>query len=120
MAGTVVTTEETFGSVKKVKFAWTSASGSADATTIKVYNGKILGLTTVPGLSGDQPDDNYSVAVNDEDGVDVLMSGGASRDETNTEHVLSSSLGCVANDTLTLAVTSAGDAKTGVAYVWIR
>ncbi len=121
MAGTVTITEETFGTVKKVKFAWTSdAAGAADGTTAKVYSGEILRLITVPGAGGVAPTDLYDVAVNDEDAMDILMGAGANRSNVNTQQVLASSLGCVANDKLTLAVTNAGAAKNGTVYLYIR
>ena len=48
MAGTVTTTEETFGSVKKITFDWlSSAGGAADATTTKLYNGIIERVVTI-------------------------------------------------------------------------
>ena len=120
MAGTVVTTEETFGTVKKVSFAWTSSSGgAADATTTNVFSGAIMRLVTVPDGT-DAPTDNYDVVVDDADGNDVLMGAGADRDTANTEQVLASSLGIVANDKLTLAVTNAGNAKKGTVILYIR
>lgn len=121
MAGTVVTTEETFGSIRKVKFAWTSDSGgAADAVTTKVFNGKIEGLATIPSGGGTAPTDNYDVAITDADGIDVLFGAGANRDTANTEYVQGSSLGAVASDVLTLAVTNAGSAKAGTVILFIR
>lgn len=120
MAGTVVNTEITHRPMKLAKFAWTSsAGGAADATTSAVFTGKIEGLTTVPdGVAA--PTADYDVVVNNADGVDVLMGGGIDRHTSNTEHVLGTSLGCVVESTLTLAVTNAGDTKEGVVYVWVR
>ena len=119
MAGTVVTTEQTLGSVKLVKFAWTSsAGGAADATTSKVFDGDVALLATDPGATA--PADNYDVVVNDANGIDVLAGGGADRDTANTEFVQGTSLGMVANSKLTLAVTNAGNAKEGTVYVYIR
>lgn len=121
MAGTVTKLEETFGTVKKITFAWTSdGSGNATKTTTKTFSGKIERLVTVPGVGGDQPDDNYNVTINDQDSTDVLMGAGATRDDTNTEQVLASSLGIVANDTLSLVIDSAGAAKKGTVYLYIR
>ncbi|MGE0229984.1 MAG: hypothetical protein AB7I38_17065 [Dehalococcoidia bacterium] len=120
MAGTVTVSEEPYGSVKKVSFAWTSdASGNADAQTSLAYNGEVVRLVTDPDGTA-APTDNYDVAVNDEDGADVLMGAGANRDTANTEQVLASSLGVVANDKLTLQVTNAGNAKSGVVRIYIR
>lgn len=119
MAGTVVTTEITHTSAKKITFAWTSASGAADATTTGAFDGKVVGLTTDPD-SGAAPDDNYDVVVNDADGHDVLLGAGANRDTANTEHVAEANLGAVAGSKLTLGITNAGNAKEGVVVLWIR
>lgn len=121
MAGTVTTTEETHGSVKKVKFAWiSSAGGAADAVSAAAFSGAIERLVTVPGAGGVQPTDNYDVVVNDDDGNDVLMGAGANRSNASTQQVLASSLGVVANDKLTLAVTNAGNAKEGTVILYLR
>jgi len=122
--GTVVITEETYGTVKKIGFAWTSEDGGGDAgkamkTTTKGYSGEILRLVTAPS-GAVAPTDNYDIRILDEDGTDVLMGAGANRDTVNTEQVLASSLGCVANDKLTLSIENAGDAKEGTAYLYIR
>lgn len=122
-AGSVVISEEAFGTIRKIKFAWTSGSGAevgtASGQTTKVYSGKILGLATDPG--GTAPDDNYTVEILDEDGMDVLMGAAvANRDTANTEYILSASLGAVANDKLTLNISGAGSAKVGIAYLYIR
>ena len=121
MAGTVTTTEETHGTVRKITFAWTSsAGGAADATTTYAYSGEVIRLVTVPGTAGNQPTNLYDVVVNDVDGNDVLMGAGANRSNAATEQVLASSLGCVANDKLTLGVTNAGDTKQGTVYLYVR
>ena len=54
------------------------------------------------------------------DEQDVLMGAGANRDTADTEQVLASLLGYVANDKLTLNVSSAGNAKKGTTIVYIR
>jgi len=119
MTGIVVITEETFGTIKKIKFAWTStAGGAASDITVNAYSGKILGLATVP--DADDAPTSYGVTVTDEDSMDVLMGGGAGRSATVTEYVLSASLGAVANDKLTINISGAGASKKGIAYLYIR
>jgi hypothetical protein len=134
--GTVVITEEIISSVnkmggyatnspiKKVKFEWTSVNGGGDAgkaskTTVNVYTGEIIRLVTIPDKV-DAPTDNYDITITDEDGADVLMGAGTDRDTANTEQVLAASLGCVANDKLTLNVAAAGNAKKGTVIIYIR
>ena len=121
MAMSCVITEENASPVRKVKFKWTSAAdGTATGTTTEVYSGEVARLVTVPDGTTSAPTDNYDVAINDEDGTDILMGAGANRDTANTEQVLASSLGCVANDRLTLAITNAGDTKGGTVYLYLR
>lgn len=122
-AGTATVTEEYFGSLKKIVFAWVSGTdddeGTANGTTTLPYNGVVERFVSIPDTE-DTPADNYDVAVLDEDGVDVLMGAGADRDAATTEQVLSSQLGAVANDKLTLSVSGAGAAKAGRAIVYLR
>lgn len=123
MAGSATTfTETTFSSVKKVVCAWTAddATGSVSGTTTAVYDGKLIGLSTVPAAAGDAPTDNYDVTVTDVDGWDVLLGAGANRDTTNTEHVAEASLGAVSGSKLTINVTNAGNSKKGTVILWIR
>ena len=119
MAGTVVTTEETYGTVKKVKFAWTSSAdtGAADATTTNAYSGLVIMAVFVPGVT--TPTDNYDVTVADADGYDILAAQGANLSNAATV-TKTASMGGVANDKLTLAVTNAGNSKNGTVVVYIR
>ena len=121
--GTVTLTEETYGTVKKITCAWTSEDGGDDAgkagaTTTNAYSGEVIRLCTDPGTAA--PTDDYDVYVYDEDSTDILMGAGADRDTANTEQVLASSLGCVANDKLTFYIENAGNAKNGTVYLYIR
>lgn len=123
MAGSAtVFTETIHDTVKEIKCEWTSdsATGGVSGTTLEYYTGKILGLATVPGTAGAQPDDNYNLTAIDRNSLDVLMSGGLLRDETNTEYVLSTSLGAVVASQLTITIDTAGNSKTGVVYIYIR
>ena len=125
MAATVTLTEETFGPIKKITWAWTAhtdgkvAVATAGAETTGTYDGEIIRLVTVPDGT-DAPDDNYDVFVYDEDDTDVLMGAGADRDTANTEQVLASSLGCVAYDKLTLYVENAAASNKGTVILYIR
>lgn len=121
-AGTLTLAETTHGSVKKIVATWTSGTGAeggtASATTSSAFDGKLIGLTTDPGSTA--PTDNYDLTVTDSGSHDVLLGAGADRDTANTEHVAEASLGAVAGSKLTFSITNAGDAKEGVAILWIR
>jgi len=121
MAASMTLTETTWSSVKKIKAAWTSGSdGSVSGTTTEVYNGRILGAITVPGTGGDAPDDNYDIAVNDSDSVDIALGALANRDTANTEFVTEASMAGAAATKLTIAVTNAGDTNKGTLYLYVR
>jgi len=124
MAGTVTVSEESITStavgLRKIAWDWLSAvGGAADLVTTLAYTGELKRFVTIPDGGGTQPSDNYDITITDGDGVDVLAGAGANRDNVATEQVLAASLGCVANDTLTLNVTNAGDAKGGIVYLYI-
>lgn len=127
MAAAVTLTEERLGTIKKITWEWTAhtdgkvATATPNAQTAHTYTGTIERLVTVPATGADQPTDNYTVKVYDEDNTDVLMNAAAAnRDNTNTEQVAASSLGVVANDKLTLYVEGAGSGKKGTVHLYIR
>ncbi len=122
MAGTVTLTEEIFGSVKKITFAWVSdAAGAADKATAEVYSGEILRAVQIPDGGGTQPSNLYDVVVEDDDAADVLLGLGADLGNTaNTDKVAKDGLGTVSNAALTLKVTNAGNAKGGKTILYIR
>ncbi len=117
--GTVAVTEETASYVKKIAFTWTTTSGgAASTTTSESYSGQVVRLVTVPGTPA--PTALYHVAITDEDGADILLTLGSGRSATAIEQVLAPNLGYVANDRLTLTVSSGGDSKKGSVYLYIR
>lgn len=112
--------------LSKVLVDWTSdsATGAVSGTTRKIV-GKLIKAVTDPGAAA--PSDDYDIALTDEEGVDVLgnvQSTLANRDTANSEEVyflvkdaagtpLAQSVHPVVCDTLTVAVTNAGNSKTG-------
>jgi len=117
MAGTVTKTEIQHAKVLEVKFAWTaSAGGAADATSTYAYSGQIVECIIVPG--GATPSNLFDVVITDANSVDVLHGLGADCSNADTT-VLAAGLGCVSNSVLTLAVTNAGNAKTGAVILHI-
>ena len=119
----VTTTEERYGSVKKIKFVWataSSSSGGVTAQTTYAYSGAVQRLVTIPGAGSSAPSASYDVTMSDQDSTDVLMAAGANRHTANTEQVGAASLGIIANDKITINVTNAGSSNGGTAIVYIR
>jgi hypothetical protein len=122
-AGTVTVTEENQGSIKKIKFAWTSESGgTAVKTTPSYYTGQIIGFMCIPGTSGDAPTTLYDVTITNADATDILHGVGVDRPVpiTDTGRIHPSLLlGSVVNTQLTLNVANAGNGKSGTVYLYI-
>jgi hypothetical protein len=117
---------------KIVIAAWTSdASGNASGTIRKI-SGRLVKAVTVPGAAGAAPTDNYDINITDEQSVDVLANcklGLANRDTANTEEqyflllnndgtALSMAMHPKVCNALTVAVTNAGNAKSGTLYLY--
>lgn len=125
MAASVNLTECIHKPIKKITWEWTAhtdgkvATTTDNAATVNDYSGEIVRLVTVPHTNA--PDDNYTVIIYDDDGVDVLMAAAtANRDTANTEQVAASSLGIVGYSKLTLYIEGAGSGNQGTAHLYIR
>jgi len=106
--------------IDKITFEWLSddATGTVSAVTTNKYTGELIRFITDPGDVA--PTDNYDIVITDSDGYDVLHGAGLNRDTANTEQVLAASLGCCFDTVLTLAISNAGNAKTGKIFLYIR
>lgn len=123
VAAITAITETYQGSVKKIKFAFTSGegayAGAASATTTQHYSGEILQVVTDPGSTA--PTADWDLTITDADSLDILKGNGADRDTANTEYIVGSTTTTLpAIGQLTFNVTNAGNQKTGTVYVWIR
>lgn len=118
MAAQIVTIEESqIGNVCRVKWSWTSATGgTVTYPTVSGYYGEVIALLTDPGSTA--PTDNYDITIEDSDGYDVMQAAAQNRDTANTETAVPTAKS-VAFGPLTLKVTNAGDAKVGVAVLYI-
>jgi len=136
MAGSSMTfTYDEIGNIQKIIADWTSdsATGAVSGTTKKIIGTLIKGVTD-PGATA--PDDNYDIAITDEESLDVLTSCVAAstlanRDTANTEEIyfflknadaspLSVAAFPVVADKLTIAITNAGNSKTGQLIIYYR
>lgn len=123
MAGSAMTfTEITHGTIKKIKAEWTAdnATGAVSGTTTNVYSGRIIGVCTVPASGGDAPSDNYDIAFNDSDSVDVALGAVLNRSTSATQYVSEASMAGLAHSKITIAITNAGNSKKGTIYIYVR
>ena len=109
-----------------------SATGAVTGTSRKVC-GRLVKAVTVPSGTA-APTDNYDIAITDEQSLDVLtgvQSTLQNRDTANTEQVyflvldaagtaLAQSAHPMVSNTLTVAVTNAGNSKAGTIYLYLE
>lgn len=110
--------------VRRAIIDWVSASDGTVTATVRVV-GTLVKAVTNPGTAA--PTDNYDIAITDGEGVNILtacQSTLANRHTSTTQEVyflvldaagtpLAQSVHPVVCDTLSVAVTSAGDSKDG-------
>jgi len=134
MAGTlVVTSTENASGITKYTCAWTSTAGGAvSGNPFDVRRGCIFQVKFVPGSGGTQPTNNYTVVLNDTDGVDVFAGIGGGTNLSNVASKIAVPyFGLAAtqlysfyyhdgSQQLDLVVAAAGNAKTGTVLIWSR
>ena len=116
MPGTVTLTshlDARKGNVGKAVINWTSDSaGDADGLSIP-FNGNIRRVVTKPGSSGDAPSVDYDIALDDEDGADVMAGGLIDRHTSSTESVVPTHDTAVYAGLLLPVISNAGNVKKG-------
>lgn len=111
--------------------AWTSNSIGAASESVQLQQpGELIGVTFKPGTSGSQPTDAYDVTANDEYGVDVLAGQGANLSNATATMVqptipakdgtTTSTAPRPVDGAITVAVSNAGDTKSGTIVFWVR
>ena len=125
--GTVTITEQTFSSMKRLKFEWISTStGGAGKITTKSYDGLVHRVIIAPGTSDSIPDTDYDVAINDSDGYDILNGLGTNSSTASVDYYGISTGGgtkspiTAVSSKLTLAVSDAGSSNSGEIIVYVR
>lgn len=119
------------GGIARITVAWVSDSSSGGvAGTTKDIAGFLLKGVTEPGVSTEQPDDNYNIVLTDANGANILGSTQDDlllRDETNSEEVpvvLSPGddvgLNPVVQGPVTVTVDSAGSSNEGTLVLYVK
>lgn len=130
MAGTVTATYRKSTSVRVVDVEWTS-DASGDATGKVALDGQLIKVVTNPSATA--PTDNYDITLVDEDSIDVAGGLLANRDTTNSEEVYlfkqvtltgtgsdAAAVPIYHGGLVTFTVAAAGNAKSGVARIYLR
>jgi hypothetical protein len=136
-AGSIVETAQLlFDQVRRpvrwYSLAWTSdASGNVSGIpTVNVISGSIERVVFVPGTGGVEPTDLYDVTLLDSHGIDVLAGQGANLSQSSASHIkpgvpmkdgtTTSTAPIAVDEVLTLAVSAAGNAKSGTVILYVR
>lgn len=104
-----------------VSVAWTSSADGNVTIVLPPLSGIIAKVVTDPGSTA--PSDNWDMVLTDVDGFDAFGGSGANRDTANSEAFkpfVSTTGDAVIYGTSTLAITNAGDSKTGTVKLYIR
>jgi hypothetical protein len=127
-AGTVTETSSTYGyGIRKVTLAWTSdASGDATYTTSQL-SGAIMRVTFDPDGTA-APTDLYDITLKDENDFDVLVGSGANLSATTSSSVCpqiddqdgTNTIAVIISGQLSLAVSNAGNAKSGEVVLYLK
>lgn len=124
-AGSCASDAKIVKGVRILIFPWTSSSGGAvtEVGSLTGITGVIFGVYFDPDGT-DQPTALYDVTIINDDGFDVLMGLGAdlaqaASDSGNkrTPLTVDGQLVTLYNETLTPAISNAGDAKKGIVYI---
>jgi len=103
--GTVTTlTEEVFGGVRSIYWAWTGGTTETalgSCTTTNYYTGKVLYFIADPGANVKA---DYSITILDKNDNDVLARAGLNHGATTIVTICTGSLGAVANSQLELCL----------------
>ena len=132
-----LSTQQVRGGIGQIQCTWVSDSsaGTASGTTVKIV-GRLVKVVTVPGTGGTEPTNNYTVTITDGNGLNVLGScdktlasnqnqaptGGAQETYLLVSSYDTSPLGLAVHpvvcDLLTIAVSGAGNSKTGQVFLY--
>jgi hypothetical protein len=116
------------GKVTKISVVWTSDASAGTVTEASPWpvHGLLMRVTTIPGTSGNQPDDNYDFTITDENSVDIAIGTLANRDESNTETVYPSTTSSgtktdfptAVSDIITLNGSNIGNSNKGTIVMY--
>lgn len=129
MAGTLAVTYSETRAVKKINMLWISDGAGAVSGSTKKVSGRVVRVTIVPSIV-DVPTENYTMQINDADGIDILMGYGsaglsATIKRTIVPRINDAVLGqpsypVVIDGNLSFVVAGAGALKAGTVSIYIE
>lgn len=114
----------------KYSIAWLSAADGSFSETLTNVQGRLERVSFIPGSGGTQPSDLYDLVITDDNGIDVLAGQGANLSNATKSNicpgvplkdgVTTSVVPMTVSGSLAVAITNAGNAKTGTIVLYVR
>lgn len=123
MAGSACVVTKTVGDKYiKVLLDWLSDSSAGNGTFVLdgKYSGKLKWAAFKPDSGGSAPTNLYDITITTADGLDILIGSGADLSGTTTKVVAETALGVMVDDTLTMNLSNAGNAKGGLVWLFLE
>ena len=112
--------------LKVVSYSWTSAAAGQVTATLSEVEGEIVRFVVNPADGASSPSASYDMLINDGDGIDILGGQGSNLSQSanlNTTLMVTNAtlpLAITTYGNLSLLITNAGNAKSGVIRFYIR
>ena len=104
--------------IQKVTLSWTCTdAGVVTQTTTQALDGRIVRVEVIPGTTTAQPTDAFDMTLTNPAGYDQLYGQGADLSNVNTTVIVN--VGYAASEKLTLNISNAGNAKSGVTVLYL-
>jgi hypothetical protein len=123
MAGSaMVQTQDVVGNYVKIILDWLSDASAGNGTFLLtgVWSGKIKSIMIGSDAGGTAPTNLYDLTLTNALGADVMAGGGANIAVPGTKVLAESSVPVLVNDTLTLNLSNAGNAKGGIVWIFLE
>lgn len=123
MAGSaMVQTQSVKGNLVKVVLDWLSDASAGNGTFVLsgTFSGKINCIMIGSDSGGTAPTNLYDLTITNALGADILAGGGANIAVPGTKVLAGSTLPALMDDTLTVNLSNAGNAKGGIIWMFIE
>ena len=123
MAGSaMVQTTTVKGNLVKVVLDWLSDASAGNGTFLLTgtFSGKIKSIMIGSDAGGTAPTTLYDLTITNALGADILAGGGANIAVPGTKVLAESALPALMDDTLTVNLSNAGNAKGGLIWIFLE
>lgn len=107
--------------IRKYTINWVSDSGGNASGNTIVLSGSIARINFVPNTGVTQPTNLYDITINDSNGIDILLGAGIDLSNATATTIIPLISGnkIVVSEKLSVTISNAGNAKTGVIALYL-